>query len=44
MYFSMGAVTSIIYAGKRVKQRGVKAIVFDSGFSNLNFLVKNLAK
>lgn len=33
-----------MYAGKKVSQRGVKAIVFDSGFSNIRMLALGLAK
>lgn len=40
----MGAVTCILYMGMKTCNNAVKAIVFDSGFSNMNQLTLDLAK
>ena len=41
---SMGAVTTFLYTSKNSQKKPLKGIVFDSGFSNLNFLAMDLAK
>jgi len=40
----MGAVTTFLYTSKNSQKKPLKGIVFDSGFSNLNFLAMDLAK